>query len=384
MYLKKKKIIFLNTFDFGLVDTGGRQRLYHTCLKVSKNYKVKLIVVSEKPFSTTLMKNIEVLNIEITHEQKREISYLQSKDKISISDIAIALTANLNQDAVSRIAEEIENSDGVVLAHPYLVNYLPDHLEIPCFYDAHNCEYELKRLAGVAPETLRAVFDIESNAIKRSKAIFTTSNDDINMFRQKYGDAAYFLAENGFEYQHDSYLEPRNRVSVGGGTKFLFMGSAHEPNKEAVREILSVASKTKRDIRFYVLGSVCNYFPYIKNGGNVVFYGEVSNAVKSKIIKKSTAGVNPVLTGSGTNLKTVEYAMAGLPIISSEFGIRGTFKETDAIIYHDSLANGIDDYFRKTDEIIIKMAERTHAKIKLNSNWDKVLEQFQMVLDSYL
>src|SRR5690606_19481139 len=34
-------------------------------------------------------------------------------------------------------------------------------------------------------------------------------------------------------------------------------------------------------------------------------------------------GLNPMVSGSGTNLKMLEYAAAGLPIVSTYFGGRG-------------------------------------------------------------
>ena len=38
---------------------------------------------------------------------------------------------------------------------------------------------------------------------------------------------------------------------------------------------------------------------------------------------QATVGLNPVISGSGTNLKVIEYAACGLIIVSTSLGIRG-------------------------------------------------------------
>jgi glycosyltransferase involved in cell wall biosynthesis len=42
-------------------------------------------------------------------------------------------------------------------------------------------------------------------------------------------------------------------------------------------------------------------------------------------------GLNPIDTGSGTNLKLLEYAAAGLPALSTPFGTRGTDLTADHV-----------------------------------------------------
>jgi hypothetical protein len=43
----------------------------------------------------------------------------------------------------------------------------------------------------------------------------------------------------------------------------------------------------------------------------------------SKYAEICTVGLNPVMQGSGTSLKVLDYLVCGLPIISTEFGMRG-------------------------------------------------------------
>ena len=56
---------------------------------------------------------------------------------------------------------------------------------------------------------------------------------------------------------------------------------------------------------------------------NLWSVGRVSHAELRVWLLAADAGLNPVDSGSGTNLKLLEYAAAGLPILSTPFGGRG-------------------------------------------------------------
>jgi glycosyltransferase involved in cell wall biosynthesis len=56
----------------------------------------------------------------------------------------------------------------------------------------------------------------------------------------------------------------------------------------------------------------------------------VSEAEKAAWLARATVGLNPILTGSGTNLKMAEYAAWGLPVLSTAFGARGGIWKEDS------------------------------------------------------
>ena len=73
------------------------------------------------------------------------------------------------------------------------------------------------------------------------------------------------------------------------------------------------------------MGSQCAYFEQKKTcvPQNVGMLGMVNDAVKNKIFSVVDFALNPMLSGSGTNLKMFDYMAAGIPIISTAFGTRG-------------------------------------------------------------
>jgi glycosyltransferase involved in cell wall biosynthesis len=51
--------------------------------------------------------------------------------------------------------------------------------------------------------------------------------------------------------------------------------------------------------------------------------GVVNDTEKANWLEVCDVGLNPVISGSGTNLKLIEYAAAGVPVVSTDFGARG-------------------------------------------------------------
>jgi len=56
---------------------------------------------------------------------------------------------------------------------------------------------------------------------------------------------------------------------------------------------------------------------------NVLITGWVSDEFKRRLLHSSDVGINPMLSGSGSNLKMLEAMAAGLPIVTTPFGARG-------------------------------------------------------------
>ena len=77
------------------------------------------------------------------------------------------------------------------------------------------------------------------------------------------------------------------------------------------------------EVLFLMAGSHCQEFVGRSLPANVVLMGVVPDAVKIVLLRVADVALNPVVRGSGTNLKIVEYMAAGAPVVSTEFGARG-------------------------------------------------------------
>src|SRR5581483_12236830 len=99
------------------------------------------------------------------------------------------------------------------------------------------------------------------------------------------------------------------------------VASWHEPNIIAARALVRVAQRMP-EIDVMILGSV-GYALAGQTPSNVQLTGTVSAEFKRAVLGVADVAVNLVSTGSGTNLKMLDYFAAGVPVISTAFGARG-------------------------------------------------------------
>ena len=76
-------------------------------------------------------------------------------------------------------------------------------------------------------------------------------------------------------------------------------------------------------IKFLIVGSVGFYFKGEEKPKNVGFTGLVDDREKALILSIADVALNPMLSGSGTNLKMLDYMAAGVCVLSTKTGARG-------------------------------------------------------------
>ena len=74
-----------------------------------------------------------------------------------------------------------------------------------------------------------------------------------------------------------------------------------------------------------LVGSIKDY--YLSEVGklpdNVLAFGVVDELEKYEIYKLADIAINPMFSGSGTNIKMLDYFSAGIPVVTTETGARG-------------------------------------------------------------
>ncbi|HBT70152.1 MAG TPA: glycosyltransferase, partial [Agrobacterium sp.] len=75
--------------------------------------------------------------------------------------------------------------------------------------------------------------------------------------------------------------------------------------------------------RFVILGSVCLPFKDRRLPDNMEMMGAVDMRTRDLMLSIADIALNPMRSGTGTNLKMLDYMAAGVPVISTEFGARG-------------------------------------------------------------
>jgi glycosyltransferase involved in cell wall biosynthesis len=103
------------------------------------------------------------------------------------------------------------------------------------------------------------------------------------------------------------------------------------------------------------------------NSKNVYLLGQVSDEEKKEILKISDIAINPMLSGSGTNIKVLGYLSAGIPTITTPTGARGL----DLIDQKHALICEIEDFPRKIHDLL----SDDHLAESLKKNGRNLVEQ---------
>lgn len=134
----------------------------------------------------------------------------------------------------------------------------------------------------------------------------------------------YALGGRGIDYKK----RVRSGVTKENDLVILFVGSWYPPNREAVSFIQDFVEKNRtfvrdRDIHFLIVGGVAKES---HRADHMTCTGFVDDVLP--YFQAADIAMNPVVTGSGTNVKVFEYIAARLPLLSTPFGLRG-FDLTD-------------------------------------------------------
>ena len=243
--------------------------------------------------------------------------------------------ANLTPEYIESFVRAQQDADAIVVCHPFCYPAIKPYINgKPLIYEAHDVEYILKQ--SILPDTeqgkemLQAVYDVEKECCEKSELIVVCSQEDADNFNKVYGVSKekMLVIPNGVDCEGTAFTpyekrqENKKKLGLEGEMLALFMGSFHKPNLDACEEIFHIAEKCP-DIKFLLMGSQCYNYRGRKLPENVGLLGIVSDEVKNRVFAAVDFALNPMMSGTGTNLKMFDYMSAGIPIITTRFGTRG-------------------------------------------------------------
>jgi glycosyltransferase involved in cell wall biosynthesis len=226
----------------------------------------------------------------------------------------------------------------------------------PWFMISHNLEFRLLEQGTPRHRRFAAwMRAVESAAPQRYRDIFACAEEDRDFFlaHRSAGSRKIPLLRGGVDpkaYEVPPGTRERTREALGmrdSDTLLVFAGSGFGPNLEAL-ETLRAFSREHADflaraqVYFLLLGSMT---PAASREGALIATGRVPEV--ASYFAAADAGLNPVMRGSGANVKLFEYLAARLPVISTAFGVRGTALQADAdfLSYSpDTLSNAIERF----------------------------------------
>ncbi len=315
------------------------------CYNILTNTNRKIVSVGGLIFKD--IKNEEI-------EQYRSImlmiqSYLKGNRYF---EIGISKSHLVRQKFKKRIKKLVNDYDIIVFEGPWLFPLLENEL-IGKFviYDAHNVEFNLRKENVYQEETK----DIEGSLVKRADIIFALSKEDkqsiIDIYNKNENKVIYLpQTKKPQEYAWKGYQSH----------DFVFIGSMYIPNIEALRVVENLAAKFP-EFKFHIIGDFSKVRK--KKLKNMIYHGEMNEAQKRPIFNNVLAGLNPVLTGGGRNLKMLDYFSYGLPVITTATGFRGLdLEEWKDIVFIDEVANFPEKikYISENRDILRDLSKRVY------------------------
>ncbi|NJE06964.1 glycosyltransferase [Thermococcus sp. M39] len=283
-----------------------------------------------------------------------------------------------------------ENPDIIQISFPYgifsakLLLNIFNKKNTKVIYDAHNVEAEVAESMLKSSNNLKEVIAhylgkfFEVFAVRFADYIICTNSKDKKKFvkRYKVNPEKVFVIPSGVHvFKKSSEIEKKDPKCIN----IIFHGSfLYSFNKEALYYILTyIAPKFEKlkNVKFLIAGSGIS-----KNKKkNIIALGYVTD-LRAFLVTAHIAIV-PLVHGSGTRLKILDYMSVGLPIVTTKKGIEGI----EAINgKHAIIVEGVNEKFIEALEYLIenpkirkKLGYNARKLAEKKYNWGKIGEQFQ-------
>ena len=258
----------------------------------------------------------------------------------TVIDASFAMLAHLSPEYEQAAKAAARDADVVVCSHPWVYPIVRDVVAGSgqlLVYDAHNVEsvlrYRLLADSETGERIVRQATAVEYELCRRADLVLTCSREDRELFHRLYGIefAKCLVMPNGTfvgEPPTDSgRLERKRRLGLDGNPLAVFIGSLYPPNEEAAAFICTELAPALPHVTFAICGGVGSAIDRDalarRRIANVRITGVLDDAARRDYLGAADVAVNPMFSGSGTNIKMFDFMAAGLPVVSTPTGARG-------------------------------------------------------------
>lgn len=255
-----------------------------------------------------------------------------------IIDTIFSFLGEASPEFVNSVRNEAAKSDVIIFSHPWMYPLLKTEVNFKnktIIYDSQNCEALLRKQILGDTEFSQCIVNMvkftEKELCECADLILACSDEDKENFIRIYGipQKKIEIFPNGVDIDEIKPVTDAKRITCkerfGISKKTaIFLGSDYPPNVEAGKYIIDTLADQCQDITFLIVGSVGNQLKK-QNKSNIVITGFVNDDEKKRYLAAADIAINPMIQGSGTNIKMFDFMAAGLPTISTPVGARGIF-----------------------------------------------------------
>lgn len=269
-----------------------------------------------------------------------------------------------------RMAEEYgRDAEAVIISHPWVYPCVPRLPHQRLIYDSHNCEYVVKQQilgdTAAGRKLAQDVRQLEGDLCREADLIFVCSNDDADQFVELYGISRdkVVLVPNGVDVEGIQPPSPeernfaRRQLELSLDQPVLtFIGSGYGPNTEAAAFLVKEVAPRLPHCAIVIAGSVRESYQSSQGPQappNVIWLGTVDAERRLSLYHAADIALNPMFSGSGTNLKMLDYFAAGLPVLSTPAGARGLELDGEACVVCPS-----GEFVARIEELLASPVDR--------------------------
>jgi glycosyltransferase involved in cell wall biosynthesis len=391
---RRRKFVVATTFPITPVRGGGQARIFNLYKNLFPNVTTEIVSVSydQTGFDGEIAPGVREIRIVKTAEHAAAEAAISAQlGWVPVTDIVFDELVHLTPEYLDVLGRLAREADIVVASHPYTISTIGRVCaDKPLWYEAQDVEAELKR--SVLPDTAVArnrvdqVAEAERRCSQAAELILACSEIDARKLIDLYGiaPAKMRIVPNGIDTREVRFISRTESVwakhRIGCHLPFVatFIGSWHLPNNEAAEFVLGVARHCPQT-QFFILGSCSAAIGGSNRPANVALIGEASPDLKTAILQISDVALNPMRTGSGTNLKMLDYAASGIPILSSPHGARGLSFDPNSEIFVSDFENFVATLNEIQSTAASALSERTRRarqRVETEFDWRIIARDF--------
>lgn len=322
------QICFLGCFDnLMLKNTGGSIRTYYLAKSISAlGHEVHIVIpTGEKTCKWNNGVTLHGITGVLPHQVLRFLSIIIGVSKAtSLFLYDLSFIFRLRHIILS---SNIVQAEGAV-SSALITLFVKKVFKKPVVVDSHDA-FQALRIRY--QNSLRKIFEIffEKIAYKYSDLILAVSEKDKEfLIKQGVTQDKIVVIPNGVDIEAFEPSLKAKKAPVVHDLKrpcqVVFVGNMeYLPNQEAAEIIIShIAPKVLSQIdnvEFLMIGRAS--LKRRVNSANIVFTGVVDDV--AEFLSASDVAVAPLIQGSGTRLKILEYFSCGLPVVSTSVGAEG-------------------------------------------------------------
>jgi glycosyltransferase involved in cell wall biosynthesis len=350
--------------DLMLKDTGASIRIYYLAKSLAElGHKVHIVIPGDK-------EALEWTDGVFVHRTKGLCPYWVLRFFSALLGVSRATSLFFyDLSFILRASRVILKSDAVQIEEPVsaplIALFVRSILKKPIIVDVHDT---FQALRIKYQNSLRKILEIffEKITYKYSKLILTVSDQDKD-FLVKYGvdQDRIRVIPNGVDTEAFKRSMKKTKIKtlydLQEFYKVIFVGNMeYLPNQEAANLITShIAPKVLSkigNVKFLLVGRAPP--EVLTNSSDVVFTGVVEDV--AEFLEASDVAIAPLLQGSGTRLKILEYFSCGLPVVSTSIGAEGLDAENGVNIL-------IEDKIDKLAMKIVDLLMNKELRVKLGT-----------------